>query len=137
MNLKIRVKQLGSRRDKIGEILFPIENEPHTVRELIRECVTTCVTAHNKGINDSGKPLSEQQLTDLSEAGKIAFGISYNNKKADLSKALETAFQGYEDGLFRIFIDEDEAGVLDAEVVLSENNTVTFIKLTMLAGRMW
>lgn len=137
MNLKVRVKQLGSRRDKTGEILFPVENEPHTVRELIMECVTTCVVSYNKRLADSGKPLSEERIADLSEAGKIAFGIGFNDKKADLSDALKTAFQGYEDGLFRIFIDDNEVGKIDDALSVTEENTVTFVKLTMLAGRMW
>ena len=55
MNLKIRVKQLGSRRDKVGETAFPVMNVPHTTRELINECVRTCVSAYNSRIKESGK----------------------------------------------------------------------------------
>ena len=54
MNLRVRVKQLGSRRDKIREILFPVENNPTTVRELIGECVTTSVNAFNDRIKNNG-----------------------------------------------------------------------------------
>lgn len=138
MNLKIRIKQLGSRRDKIGAIDFSVENIPHTTSELISECVSTCVAAYNNRIRQTdGKPLTAEQIENMSEAGKIAFGINYNGKEADLSEAIKTAFQAYEDGLFRIFIDEEEAGALDDELSVSENNLITFIKLTMLAGRLW
>lgn len=137
MNLKVRVKQLGSRREKIGEILFPLENNPSTVKELIRECVRTSVNAFNNRIKNSGGTLSESQLEAMSEAGKIAFGIGFNDKEQDIDKALETAYQAYEDGLFRIFIDENEIGKIDDKISVTENSLVTFIKLTMLAGRMW
>jgi len=137
MNLKVRVKQIGSRRDKIGEILFPIENNPSTVRELIAECVRTCVNAFNNRIKSSGGVLSDSQIESMSEAGKIAFGFCFNDKEQDTEKALKTAYQGYEDGLFRIFVDENEVGEIDDAVSVTENSVVTFVKLTMLAGRMW
>lgn len=137
MDLKVRVKQLGSRRDKIGEILFPIENNPNTVRELIEECVKTSVNAFNSRIKNSGGVLSDSQLESMSEAGKIAFGFCFNDKEQDIEKALKTAYQGYEDGLFRIFIDDTEVGEIDDIISVTEENTITFVKLTMLAGRMW
>lgn len=137
MNLRVRVKQLGSRRDKIGEIMFPVENNPTTVRELIGECVTTSVNVFNDHLKNSGGVLSDSRIEAMSEAGKIAFGIGFNNKKQDIRKALETAYQGYTDGLFRIFIDDIEAGEIDDRISVTEENVVTFIKLTMLAGRMW
>lgn len=137
MNLRVRVKQLGSRRDKIGEIMFPVENNPTTVRELIGECVTTSVNVFNDHLKNSGGVLSDSRIEAMSEAGKIAFGIGFNNKEQDIRKALETAYQGYTDGLFRIFIDDIEAGEIDDRISVTEENVVTFIKLTMLAGRMW
>lgn len=137
MNIKVRVKQLGSRRDKIGEIIFPIENKPDTVRELIEACVRICVNTFNNRIKNSGGVLSDDKIEEMSEAGKIVFGIGFNDKEQDLQKALETAYQAYEDGLFRIFVDDNETGEINDNVSVKENSIVTFIRLTMLAGRMW
>ena len=36
-----------------------------------------------------------------------------------------------------IFINDSDVGEIDDAVSLSENDTVTFIRLVMLAGRMW
>lgn len=139
MQIKVNIKQLGKKRDKISAVPFYLESTPKTVRELILLSVKTTVGEYNrrfeKGENIS--PLSEQEIADMSEIGKIAFGINYGNKAADEEKAVSDAIQGYEDGLFRIFIGDMETGSLDSEINLSEGDSVTFIRLTMLAGRMW
>ena len=45
--------------------------------------------------------------------------------------------QGFEDGLFRVFLGDRELENLDEKVEFAEGNEITFIRLTMLAGRMW
>lgn len=49
----------------------------------------------------------------------------------------ETAMLGFQDGLFRVFLGDTELTELDEKLELQEGDTVTFIRLTMLAGRMW
>ena len=44
---------------------------------------------------------------------------------------------GFQDGLFRVFLGDTELTELDEKLELQEGDTVTFIRLTMLAGRMW
>ena len=140
MNIRVNVKQLGKKKDKISGAIFYLENKPSTVRELITECVKTCVKEYNQRI-DAGemavKPLDEQQIKDMSEVGKIAFGLNYGDKKADLNKAIDAALLAYEDGLFRIFIGMDDAGTLDDEISILDDSEVTFIRLVMLSGRLW
>ncbi len=138
MNIKIRIKQIGSRRDKIGVVPFMIENRPDTVAALITECVKTLVALQKGRINKSElKPFSEAELEAMSEVGKIAFGELFNKKEADPDEAVGNALKAYEDGLFRIFIDEAEAGSLNDSIEIRDDSIVTFIKLTMLAGRLW
>ncbi len=139
MTINVNIKQLGKKRNKISGVPFFLEENPSTVRELISLSVKSCVSDYNKRAENGGNisPLSESQISDMSEIGKIAFGINYGEKKADYDKAVETALQAYEDGLFRIFIRENEVGSLSDSISLSENDSVTFIKLTMLSGRMW
>ncbi|MDR1923221.1 MAG: hypothetical protein LBQ66_02510, partial [Planctomycetaceae bacterium] len=69
--------------------------------------------------------------------GKIGFDAKYNNKTQDPNQAVNTALLAFEDGLFRVFLDESELESLDTELTLSNSNTLTFIRLTMLAGRSW
>lgn len=139
MNVKVNLKQLGKKRNKISEQDFYIENVPSSVRELICETVHTCVESYNKRFDNSEntKELSKEQIEDLSELGKIAFGINYGGKRADVKAALDTAIQAYEDGIFRIFSGEQELGSLDDSIVINEGDSLTFVRLTMLSGRMW
>ena len=69
--------------------------------------------------------------------GKIAFGIIYGEKNPNIQEAIDVAITAFQDGLFRVFINEEEICELDEAINISEEDTVTFIRLTMLAGRMW
>ncbi len=140
MTVKVNIKQLGKKRDKISGVPFLLENDPKTTEQLIREAVHTCVSQYNARVEagESGiKPLSENDINEMSEIGKIAFGINYGNNTADEKEAVEVALQAYEDGLFRVFADEEELTELSQPLSLSEDSTLTFIRLTMLSGRMW
>lgn len=139
MTIKVNIKQLGKKRSRIAEVPFVLENAPSTVRELIKEAVHTCVSEYNERVKkgEDAEPLSNHEISEMSEIGKIAFGINYGGKTADEKAALENALQSYEDGLYRIFIRENELGSLSDSISLSENDSVTFIRLTMLTGRLW
>ncbi len=139
MNIKITIKQLGKKRSKIADADFTLENRPATVRQLIKESVHTCVSEYNIRVakNDATKPLTEEELDDMSEIGKIAFGINYGGRLADEEKAVEVAIQAFEDGLVRIFKDEDELTGLEESIDINENDRLTFIRLAFLAGSMF
>lgn len=139
MNIIVNVKQLGKRKNKISGVDFYLENQPKTLRQLITEAVSTCVKQYNLRIEngEKAKPITQQQIEDRAELGKIAFGINYNGKKADLQTAIDTAILGFEDCLFKVFVGEDDIESLDEEIEITENADVTFIKMTMLSGAIW
>ena len=136
MNIKITMKQLGKKRDKISEVDFAMENQPATVEELIKEAVHTCVTAYNKRVQkkENMVPLTGEQIEDMSEIGKIAFGINYGGKEADEDAAATVALQAFEDGLVRIFHKEEELLELSQVIEVQEDDLFTFLRLTMLSG---
>lgn len=136
MTITVNVKQLGKKRSKISGLPFFLKNEPRTLRELITESVRTCVSAYSERLTKEAAPLSEEDISAMSELGKITFGLS-EGAAADLGKAADDAILAFEDGLYRIFLGEDELTELDGSIELNENSSVTFIRLVMLAGRMW
>lgn len=140
MILKINLKQIGERKQKIAPVDFEYYPVPKTVRELIIQTVISCVDAYNervrKGENNTN-PLLKEQITDMAGIGKIAFGINYGGKEQATDKAVGNALQSFEDGIYRVFLNDNELERLDDEIVVSENDSLTFIRLTMLAGRMW
>lgn len=140
MIIKVNLKQIGQRKQKIAPLDFKYHPVPETVRELIIQTVTSCVASFNERVRMgeyNARPLSQNQITDMAQIGKIAFGINYGGKEQSLQKAVENALQSFEDGIYRIFLNDNELENLDDAICLKENDSLTFIKLTMLAGRMW
>jgi hypothetical protein len=130
MQLTIRGKQLGSKRPLIENQVIEIEDigtQP-TAGQLISAVVVQQVREFN------GKP---NVFLLLSEEGKIGFGSIYNTAKADPQKAIKTALQAFEDGLFVLFADEQEYTKPSAVIQINENTIITFIRLTFLAGSYW
>lgn len=73
-------------------------------------------------------------MDDMAVTGKIAFGIPFGTREADPKEAMETAIAGFQDGLYRIFINDTEAEQLDTFLELKEHDTITIIRLVMLTG---
>ena len=135
----MNVKQIGKKKNKIDRKEYEISGEIKTVKELLREFITINVKKFNEGlIEDDVVPyLTDEKISDLSDAGKISFGVDYNRQKQDLEKAIENALQSYEDGIYRVFVNDEELGEINGKAALKENDELTFVRLTMLAGRMW
>ncbi len=137
MTLYMNMKQLGKRKDTVHKVPFEYANAPGTLRELITETVKICVAQYISRMERGDEVLTNEEIDDMAAIGKIAFGIVYGEKKPDVNEAVETAVQGFEDGLFRVFRGLDELTDLDREEQFNEGDEITFIRLTMLAGRMW
>lgn len=140
MILKINLKQIGERKQKIAPIDFTYDPIPKTVRELIIQTVTSCVNSYNERVRAGEanvRPLMREEINDMANIGKIAFGINYSGREQDVDKAVENALQAFEDGIYRIFLNDKELEKLEAPMNARENDSLTFIRLTMLAGRMW
>lgn len=140
MGATIRVNMfgVGSRRRKIQPTATPLREEPHTLRELIAQCVEVCVERHNRRAenNEPTNP-SDEEVDEMAKVGKVAFGIDYNGTVPKLGEAVAHALQAYEDGLFRVFRDGVELKELDAPLEVHENDVFTFVRLVALSGSMW
>lgn len=140
MILKVNIKQIGERKQKIAPVDFEYPQKPNTVRGLITATVTRCVEEYNGRVRageSAEKPLSETEISDMARIGKIAFGINYGGKEQEPGKAVDNALLSFEDGLYRVFVNDRQLEKLDDTLELSEGDSLTFIRLTMLSGRMW
>ena len=139
MKINVRMKMLGKRRPILGEVPIEISDAVKTLRELLTELVKIEVERYNqKGVETQLIPfLSKEELEEQAAVGKVGFGRIYSDKKANVSTAVENALACYEDGLVRVFCGEQELEELDGEIQLKEGDTLTFIRLTFLAGRKW
>ncbi|MFF2448051.1 hypothetical protein ACFVSW_13215 [Neobacillus sp. NPDC058068] len=139
MIIYVTLKGLGKRKDVLTKREFFIQGAPTTLRNFIIELVTTQVQQFNE--KDVGVQLvdflTNEEIERQGMGGKVGFRSKYNDQKVDPKTASLTAVQAFEDGLFKVFINEEEQTELDKPLDLQAGDQLTFIKLTMLAGRMW
>ena len=140
MVINVNIKQLSKKGRKIRPLPFVYEKIPETVEDFIRATVKIMYDSFMKRLEnpqDYAFAYSSEQIEDMAQMGKVAFGFVYGDKVPDLDKAMDTALLAYKDGIVRLFIGEEEAGELADKIILNENDEVTFIRLAMLAGRIW
>ncbi len=137
MKVYITVKRLSKPKEELGYVGYEVDGAPQNLRELITALVNATVKEYNAHVKngDSPEPLSESEISRRALMGKIAFDIDYTGTLVDGDKAVRAALSAYEDGLFRVFMGDNELTELSSAVSLSE--TFTFIRLTMLTGRLW
>ena len=136
MKVYISAKQIKKKGNQIASCSYDLKDIPNTLRQLISLLVTDGVEAYNQRLQSKGNthPLTKDDIDSMSQVGKIGFGIPFGSREASLSDALETAVQGFEDGLYRLFVGEQEMESLDAPLSLQEEDTITIIRLVMLTG---
>ena len=137
MRIIINVKGL-SRKKIIHQEEVELTNNISTTKDLITELVKINVEKFNKKIDDKDilSIMTNEYIAEAARSGKIGDEV-HGDKKANLEKALDTAYLAFEDGLYCIFINDEQTEKLNDSLNLKDGDILTFIRLTMLAGRMW
>ena len=139
MRVYIQIKQLGKRKCSIEKIPIDFPVPPVNVQGLIEAIVSWQVCEYNERLQQSEvlKYLTQEEVENKTASGKVGFAVNYNGTPAAEVEAITNALQSYEDGIFRIFMDDTETGDLSSPIQLKEESTLTFIRLAMLSGRLW
>lgn len=137
MKIIINVKSL-SRKKVIHQEEVELKNKISTTKDLITELVKINVEKFNKKIDERDilSIMTNENIAKAARIGKIGDEV-HGDKKANLEKALDTAYLAFEDGLYCIFINDEQTEKLDDSLNLKDGDILTLIRLTMLAGRMW
>lgn len=137
MKIIINVKGL-SRKKVIYQEEVELKNKIFTTKDLITELVKINVEKFNKKIDERDilSIMTNENIAKAARIGKIGDEV-HGDKKANLEKALDTAYLAFEDGLYCIFINDEQTEKLDDSLNLKDGDILTLIRLTMLAGRMW
>ena len=77
--------------------------------------------------------LTKEEIAQKASAGKVSFGVR-GGADADEDQAVENALQCFEDGIFRVFADDEELERLEQEIPWREETVLTFVRLAMLSG---
>lgn len=139
MQIYINMKTVGSRKSPLAKTLYEIPDSVSTVGELLKSLVEIEVERYNQKNADDTLVnfLTMAQIEERAMSGKVGFGRVYSDKKQDLEKAVENALQCYQDGLVRVFRNEQELERLEETVHFESGDVITLIRLTFLSGRMW
>ncbi|ANF94778.1 hypothetical protein [Paenibacillus bovis] len=139
MLIYITVKSLGRRKNWLTRQPLQLTDTPGTLRELI-----TCIVEQNvrqfreKQTDTSFIPyLTTDTIEEQAHAGKVGFEAVRDDRVPEEQQAVETALLAFEDGLYKVFLREQEVTGLEEQIQLAEGDEAAFIRLTMLAGRMW
>jgi hypothetical protein len=139
IQLSITLKSIGKRKATLTRLPIELSHTPQTLRELIEALVAWNVQGLLERQQEQAlfPYLNEEEVQERAEIGKVGFGAIYNESTPDLSKAIDTAILAFTDGLFRVFINDEEMNSLDEPLVLKDHDAITLIRLTMLAGSFW
>lgn len=139
MKAYIRIKAAGGRRDILQREPHEIPDHLQKAGDLVSFLVRENVRVYNtKAIDAPFFPvLTEQEFEDGVYTGRVAFKDRRNENMQDEELAVKNALQCFTDGIFRLLFNETEVAGPEEEISLKEGDTITFIRLVMLAGRRW
>lgn len=139
MRIKINVKKIGKNTGVTEPVFYDYPEGMDTVEELIRETVRINLAefAKRRKRTEVEAVLSGADIEEQAGTGRISFGVAYDGRTADFEKAAENACQCFEDGIAVIFLEGKRLETLKERVELREGSELTFVRMTMLAGRMW
>jgi hypothetical protein len=141
-HLTINAIMAGRKTPLVPDFEIPVPpeavdgSEPQTLRSIISRIVINEVekfrTRQQKRRLMS--ILSPKQIREGLDRGRVDMGGRELYQTVDEEEAIGTALQGFEDGLYLVFIDGEEKKDLDQQIYLRQDSHCTFIRLVMLAG---
>ncbi len=137
VNLTLTVKQLG-RKKALTTREYSIGNfsmQP-TLQELIERIVALEVDAFRTRQTDNQflRVLTENQLLEAAETGKISLGGQEFKQDVNTDEAIQVAIQAFADGLYYAFYGDNQIERLTDVVNLEYNQEIMFLRLVALAG---
>ena len=137
MTIFVKIKTFAKHKPIVDSMPFVIDDGILTSCDLVKFIVRQMVRNFNN--KETDKPLfpylMNDKIVDGAKAGKVNFGERKNDCVQDENKAVENALLSFFDGIFRLFINNEEADY-DKQIQIQEGDEVSFIRLTMLAGRL-
>ncbi len=139
MRIRVILKNPSNITKAVSPLDCELAHTPHTFGELIDEAVRSSVAAY-RSRNTRGEefiPLSDEQMAGMREVGRFVWTLPVEAKEVDLNRAICTAREAVSDGLVRVFHDTRELTDPDTPIEIAEGDTFTFVRLTLLTGRLW
>jgi hypothetical protein len=138
--LVVEGKVIGQKKPLFTDWVIPLPPKDHGERMRLRDLITRVareeVDAYNKRQEQKRftRILSRSEIDQAAARGKVDMGGQDSGVTADANEAVNTALTAFSDGLYFVFVDDEQQSDLDAELFLKTDSKVTFIRLTPLAG---
>jgi len=140
--LTVSARALARRKPLIPDwqVPWPPEEdgggEALTLRELITHIVHQEVRAFATRQQERKlvRILTEKEIESGLEKGRVDSGGRDLRQEVNPEEAVGTALQAFEDGIYLVFLDEEEQRELDKQVFLRPDSKLTFVRLVLLAG---
>ena len=133
----LEAKQIGKRAALVPSWTLQIEyDEQLNLRDLITRVVLEEVQAFQTRQRDARlvRVLTEWQIQDGITAGKIdSLGRDYQ-QEVNASEAIQSALLAFEDGLYYVFIGNEQITNLEQPILFRPQMDVLFLRLVALAG---
>ena len=147
MQIRINVRSASRKKAAVIQRCCEYPDRIMTVEEFIEETVRQNVREYNErkdatellrlfSRNQDEESL-EEKLDGMAESGKVSYGDSFDDRKADAEAAVRNALQCFDDGIVALFADGKRYLKKDEQIPLTDQSEVTFVRLVFLAGRMW
>ena len=142
LTVAVEAKVFGKRQPLFSpwqpRLTLPIDAEGQTMlRALVAAVVSNEVASFHErqGQRRFMRVLTPEQLQQGAESGKIdSGGQAEDPQTVDVQDAIATAQQGFEDGLYYVFVDGQRITALDQRFALHEGSHVLFLRLVALVG---
>ena len=130
-------KSLGrGAREPFEPFSVAVPEQAGTLRDLIETVVLEEVAAF-KARQSAGRLisiLSPEQINEAASQGRVAMGDRDLNQPVDPDQAIKTAWQAFEDGLYFVFVNDEQIEDLSTPVQIEADDRVMFVRLVALAG---
>lgn len=140
-SITVGAKVAGQRRPLVPdwEVPLPAAVESGgtvTLRELLAHVVRQEVEAfrERREARRLTQVLSREQIEQSALSGQVRMGGREDEPDVDPEQAVETALLAFQDGLYYVFVDEQQVTELDAPVPLRAASRLMFLRLVALAG---
>lgn len=137
----METKALGRRNALVPGFEVPppqsvLDGDGLTLRELIAVTVRHELAAYSerRAERTFQKILTERDVAEGLAAGRVESGDRRAPAPPSPERAVDAALEAFEDGLFLVLADGRQQTDLDAQVLLHDQSTVTYVRLVALAG---
>jgi len=131
----VETKVIG-RRTPFERRSVELPDEPHTLRSLLTRLVHLEVQSYKERQESVGllRVLTARELDDAAVTGRVSVAPQERSGLVTPDEAARTALTAFGDGLYYVFVDEQQLTDLDGPVALRPDSTLLLVRLTALAG---